>query len=398
MMFMDFPLPLAASSFSGQGLGQPLALPVVMAHYLPWFTLRAVDWPLKDADQTTISSPPAIGDLRHWTDPGSGYARSHLLMPEIGRYDSRDPEVIRWQIASARAAGIDGFVINWYGRNSVENIVTLHFLAGLQRWNAEHPDRPFLYQLCLDTQAQLPTEGKKPVPLAEDLAYVRDHLIRPGYLMRGHSPVFLCFSYGVSMAEWTGTADEVFGRDGYDMLWSHPCAESEVAGRYLWVAPDRAPAAGEDPAYAWPDPADVGVDRARQAYAEWEKCGHLYGMAGVWPGFNDSLVTWAWHCPTGTERRRPRVMVTETGEGCTYDLLWGAYHRALMAGAGSKLPLVQIVTWNDHAETTAIEPTKEFGSRYLDKTREHIREARRLWREDVAGIDGVRKSSGLVAV
>jgi hypothetical protein len=192
--------------FSGQRDPVPLALPVVMAHYLPWFTLRGGDWPLPAKDLATIMSPPEIGDLRHWTDPGSGYARSHLQVPEIGRYDSRDPEVIRRQIQAAQSAGIDGFVINWYGRNSVENIITLHFLNALEQWNIENPERPFFYQLCLDTQAQLPTEGKKPVPLVEDFAYVRDHLIRDGCLLRGHRPVFLCFSYNVSVPEWVAAA------------------------------------------------------------------------------------------------------------------------------------------------------------------------------------------------
>ena len=367
--------------FVGQQRPAPLALPLVMAHYLPWFTLRGGDWPLPAKDLATISSQPAIGDFRHWTDPGSGYARSHLQVPEIGRYDSRDPEVIRWQIQAAQSAGIDGFVINWYGRNSVENIITLHFLNALEQWNIENPERPFFYQLCLDTQAQLPTEGKKPVPLVEDFAYVRDHLIRDGCLLRGHRPVFLCFSYNVSVPEWVAAASLVFGEDGYDLLWSDPCASAEVSGHYLWVAPDRAAGANADPLYTWPDPSDIGAKRAARAYDTWAASGHPYGMAGVWPGFNDSLVTWAWSCPAGGGRRRPRVMAPEIEEGCTYDLLWQAYHRALGGVAGAGLPLVQIVTWNDHAETTAIEPTREFGDRYLKKTRAHVEKARALWRE-----------------
>ena len=41
---------------------------------------------------------------------------------------------------------------------------------------------------------------------------------------------------------------------------------------------------------------------------------------------------------------------------------------------------MQIVTRNDHAQTTAIEPTREFGDRYLKKTRAHVEKARALWR------------------
>ncbi len=367
-----------------------------MAHYLPWYTVRGGDWPLASEDEATISVPPPIGDLRHWTDPGSGYGRSHLQLPGIGRYDSRDPDVIAWQIRAARSAGIDGFAVNWYGRNSVENVITLHFLAVLERWNRENPDSPFAYQLCLDTQSQLPTEGKFPVSLAEDFAYVRDHLVRPGHLLRDGRPVFLCFSYGDSMSEWMSAAESVFGEDGFDLLWSHPCPSSEARGGYLWVGPDCAGGARGGLAYPWPDPSDIGDTRAGAAYAEWGTRPNFYGMAGVWPGFNDSLVTWAWRCPTGGGRRRPRIIATETERGCTYDLMWSAYHRALAGEHGNKLPLVQIVTWNDHAETTSIEPTREFGTRYLEKTLRHVEEARRIWRNRQHSPGAVRSAEAVV--
>lgn len=361
------------------GSERGLGLPVVMAHYLPWFTRHGRDWPLPKQDFETIPAPPVIPDWRHWRDPGSGYARSHLLMPEWGCYDSRDPAIIRRQISAAQSAGIDGFIINWYGCNSVENVVTLHFLNTLRQWNRENPERAFLYQICFDTQSQLPTEGKTPVSLEQDFAYVRDHLIGPGCLLRDGRPVFLFFSYAAVVSDWARAAESVFGQDGCDLLWSHPNDSKAVTGRYLWVAPDQA-ATEDDTEYPWPDPGDSGSERASRAYALWAASEDLYGMAGVWPGFNDSLVTWAWSCPTGQGRRRPRIIAQETEGGCTYDLLWNAYRKTLVPASGHKLPLVQIATWNDHAETTAIEPTREYGTRYLEKTRRHIEECRLAWR------------------
>lgn len=381
----------AACSFSFQGSGDPagLDLPVALAHFLPWYSLRGDAWPLPESDAETIRVLPAIADLRHWTDPGSGYRRSHLYLPEIGRYDSRDPETIAWQIAMAKSAGIDGFVINWYGCNSVENVMTLHFLAGLERWNRAHPDEMFGYALCLDAQAQLPTEGKVPVTLEEDLVYVRDHLIRPGCLIRDGRPVFLSFPYAASAKEWSDCAARVFGAAGYDLLWSDLGGEEGATGSYLWVRPD-APAMAGESGYSWPDPDDTGVAHARGCYARWAAADSpaLYGMAGVWPGFNDMLVTWAWQCPSGSERRRPRLIAQETLAGNTYDLAWQAYLDALAEEGGFRLPLVQIVTWNDHAETSSIEPTREFGRTLLDKTRLHIAEAKRVWQaRNQPGID-----------
>ena len=64
--------------------------------------------------------PPAghTAEWRHWTDDKT--AESHpkpnsKAQPLIGYYDSDDPEVVRWHIRLAKAAGIDAFLVAWWG-------------------------------------------------------------------------------------------------------------------------------------------------------------------------------------------------------------------------------------------------------------------------------------------
>ena len=45
-------------------------------------------------------------------------------------------------------------------------------------------------------------------------------------------------------------------------------------------------------------------------------------MAGVWPVFNDSLVTWAAVARPAAGVVVRRVMASEIEGGCTYDLRW----------------------------------------------------------------------------
>jgi hypothetical protein len=73
------------------------------------------------------------GRWRHWNHVRLAYPRERVLgfhdprqslgsthAPAGGAYDSRDPAVLRRQIDAARAAGLDGFLVSWWGRESEE--------------------------------------------------------------------------------------------------------------------------------------------------------------------------------------------------------------------------------------------------------------------------------------
>ena len=39
--------------------------------------------------------------------------------PLIGYYDSDNPDVVRWHMRLAKAAGIDAFLVSWWGGSNV---------------------------------------------------------------------------------------------------------------------------------------------------------------------------------------------------------------------------------------------------------------------------------------
>ena len=49
-----------------------------------------------------------------WTVEGTDKPRSKA-QPLIGYYDSDNPEIVRWHIRLAKAAGIDAFLVSWLG-------------------------------------------------------------------------------------------------------------------------------------------------------------------------------------------------------------------------------------------------------------------------------------------
>ncbi|MCB2156568.1 hypothetical protein KQI84_16955 [bacterium] len=368
-------------------MGEALPLPLLFGHFLPWYTLEPEDFDLADALDVPVPIMPPIGRLRHWQDARSGYRRTHLHQPMIGRYDSRSRDTIFWQIRMALEHGFTGFIINWYGQNSVENVLTLHFLAGVEEWNASHPDEPFLYFLCIDSQAQVATEDKTPVTLQEDMEYIRRFLIRSAYLHRNGRPIIAAFPYENNARHWVETAERVFGADGVDLIWMNQCTCSGESAVYPWIHPDRS--AVSDSLYAWTDPDSAGIEFLHEMLhdantAACEERGPEYVMGGIWPGFDDQLVRWAWD-PRGDDAPvRPRVMCRETTEGNTLERTCEAmlqYLRAHLSGepdAALPLPLIQAVTWNDYAEASTIEPTLDYGMQPLQTCADFIQKAREI--------------------
>jgi hypothetical protein len=361
---------------------RPLELPLMFGHFLPWYTRRGGDFPLLPEDRALLPAVPTIEDFRHWNDARAGYRRTHHHVPLLGCYDSRDPAVIAWQIRTAIEYGLGGFIINWHGTCSVENVITLHWLRGLLQWNREHPESPFHYFISFDAQAQWSTEGRQPLTREQDFAFIRDHLMTDAYLHRDGRPVFSVFPYEDNGEQFRAVLDLTFPA-GADLLWSGSPAGRGEDACYAWVRPDADTIDLSSP-YAWSQPDSAGDGALRQLYADAERAGGAYVMHGVWPGFNNQFVSWAWSRNPENPRIRPCVICRETIKGNTLDLTWRPYLEHLEACSRGErkvpAPLIQLVTWNDYAETTTVEPTRDYGTAPLEVCRENLLKARRLWR------------------
>jgi hypothetical protein len=152
---------------------------------------------------------------------------------------------------------------------------------------------------------------------------------------------------------------KVFGAEGFDLLWLNDARQRAMDAAYPWVRPHQV-----EPDHRWFSPDDSG----EQFISEFcQQCNQndavKYLCGGVWPGFNDQLVKWAWSGNPNDPKIRPRVICRETTKGSTLELTWRANadyiqrHRAGDRSAKLPMPLIQIVTWNDWAEATQVEPS-----------------------------------------
>jgi len=98
----------------------PAKRPLVLAHYYTWYTTpwgaggqwghwthgKASSVLPRPNDPETILFPPAVREI------------SSCAYPLVGPYDSMNPDVVRWHIRLAKAAGIDAFFVDWWGSGS----------------------------------------------------------------------------------------------------------------------------------------------------------------------------------------------------------------------------------------------------------------------------------------
>ena len=344
---------------------------LVMGHFVPWFTQddpKAFAIPSEYAGNII---EPEIESWRHWRDCRSEYSRTHLYQPLYGEYDSRDPLIIKRQIHDAVAYGLDGFIININGKNSVENIIALSVLQEIKEYNSCHQDRPFLYIISFDSKAQSATEGKTPVSIEEDFQYLRDFWLTDAWVRNGDKPILMIFAYNSNFECYQAVADNVFD-NGADIIWPSP--EPGVKAAYCWVRPDKIEENG-----MWLYNNTAGVEHCRKFYRNCADSRNIdYIVGGVWPGFNDTLVRWAWDDGMPSQNVRPRIICRNTTEGNTLELTWREVIDYISRQSKNKsslppMPIVQIVTWNDWAESTSVEPDMESGYKNLEICSKYIK-------------------------
>lgn len=296
--------------------------PLILAHVVPWF----------EAD------PDAGRYGWHWTmdrfnpaaDPPT--LASHYK-PAIGPYDSGDRAVIEYHLLLMRAAGIDGVIVDWYGRTDLNDYAPLHrnttrLLQECERLNMR-------FAVCYEDQtvpklvaAGRLAEADRVSHAAAEIDWLGRYWFRSGsYARVDAKPLLLSFGFGgLTADEWSRVLRRVQTPVAY---FSQNAPRPGAAGAFDWPVPSKglkAQAAFLRRAERMPAAIPAAYPRFHDVYAE----------AGVTASYG--------RIPDGDGRTFRRTLA-----------------RAVAGGA----PVVQIVTWNDWGEGTQVEPSEAFGVRDL---------------------------------
>jgi hypothetical protein len=286
----------------------------------------------------------------HWTmnaydpekvDNGKRAIASHYY-PLIGPYDSGDPAVIEYHQMLIKLAGFDGLIVDWFGISDLYDYSLLHRNTAALFSSAAKVGLKL--GICYEDQT-IPTLAAAGKIAAGDrvkhgkavLEWLRQNWFgQSAYLKLDGKPILLSFGQsGLTDAEW---AEVLPPQSSGPIYLSEHHRRSAASGAFDWPVPKEWVAKWdhfEKDAKDWPVAMPVAFPRFHDIYAE-AKVHDSYG-------------------------RIP------DDDGKTFV-------KTLTRAIASKAPLVQVVTWNDWGEGTAIEPSVEFGYRDLEAAQRLRRE------------------------
>jgi hypothetical protein len=273
-------------------------------------------------------SRPVLAYYYAWWDPAN-FAQT--MYQPTQAYNSDDVTIIQQHVQEAQSAGIDGFVMSWYGNGDRTDSNFGHLLDIAQKSGFRatiHFETGHMWGVA-DVVAQLQ-------------AFYANRITSPAILRYQGRPVIFFWQSGLyDNATWDAIRAQVDPERS--AVW---IADGDQFGILSGDAWD-----GISPyAIAWSaNPAAQLPSWARKAQAV--APGKLW-IPPVSPGCNDSAA-------------RPAT--------CVQDRADGAYYQATWDGALASGPQWAIIvnTFNEWMESTQIEPSAQYGDQYLQITRQN---------------------------
>jgi glycoprotein endo-alpha-1,2-mannosidase len=333
-------LPAMAAEGNWNVAGKP---PFVLAHYVDWFS---TDTPLTGKKWEHWSNAGEHGhDATVRREDGLRDIAS-VLYPLIGVYHSNDRAVVRYHLATMKAAGIDGIIVDWYGQGYPSDECLPVIFDEAEKLDMK-------VALCLEEKMfciwkQPKTREEMVDNMTGALQYAfKTWFPRKAYLRRNGIPFVMQFN------SW-GT-----GKLGQERLTPEECATmfSRLPGKVAYCRQNFEAAFHPviPAAYTWWSEDNRPLEFEKQAAALREKGRLEFFMSMLCVGFNDTGV-WGWG-------NGPRVSKKYGMEVLK--------HAEDMATVGAP-ELIQLVTWNDFNEGTCFEPTTKYGFAWVDEVEKYI--------------------------
>jgi hypothetical protein len=298
---------------------------------MPWFEADADNekwgwhWTMNRVNPNEFESPAQHGVERRRKIAAHYY-------PEIGPYDSADDAVLEYHLLLMKLAGIDGVIVDWYGRTDHFDYARLH--ANTMKL-VDHTQRLGLkFAICYEDQTipKLIAGGKLESSAAvehaaEEIRWLKENWFSSNnYIRIDGLPVLLSFGHaGMTHRQWERLIDSL---DFSLHYFSEHHRRKSAVGAFDWPVPDH------------PEVTETFIRESKN----WE---HHIPIA--YPGFNDFYqqagVSKSW-------RQIPR----QGGE---------TFRKTLRRALTTEASIMQIATFNDWGEGTMIEPSVEFGFRDL---------------------------------
>ncbi len=332
--------------------------PALLAHYVAWYETpaRSNRWRYWSREQAPLRHNP---DRIH-PDGRRDIAAVHY--PLIGPYDSTDEDALEYHILLAKTAGLDGFVVDWYGFQN-------------EFGQARYEDQAFKkllalagrlgFRVCLNFQDSSMFPPYQRLDQREaSVALARETVSRAcglygqdaAYFKMDGRPVLTNYNWNLSaeddpqagaftVAEWRRILSGVRP--------TRPVFISNVHWHWNRGLADTHYAEVADSLYPWVANSCKQLDRFYTEAAELLAAGKIKFVSGLaCPGFDN-------YGTSGGQGEGRTVISRKNGE---------MYQNTWRETLTHKPRWIQIATWNDFANGTAIEPAREYAYQYLEIT------------------------------
>jgi len=276
----------------------------------------------------TTPAHPVLAYYYTWYDEGSF---NQTLFQPIQPYNSDDQGVMQRHVDQAKRAGVDGFIVDWYGNGDRTDTNFAHLLDVADRSGFTatiHFETPHFWGVD-DVVSQL-------------RAFYEKRANHPGIVRyQGRPVIFFWRASTFDNGTWNDIRAQVDPE--HRAVWMADGDNFGILGGEAWD--------GISPyAIAWA--ADPNGQMVR-----WSNVARSVAPDKLWnpvvsPGCNDSAA----RAPT-----------------CIRDRADGSYYQASWDGAIASSPswAVVVSTFNEWMESTQIEPSVQWGDQYLDLTRQN---------------------------
>lgn len=319
-----------ASTVVAQAVDVPKTNPQKLyMHYMPWF-----------------ETPYSLGGNNwgwHWKMntqnpnvvlPNGQRQIASQYYPQIGPYDSHDPDVIEYHLLLMKLSGVDGVLIDWYGVQGTNGDIN-SLLSASNALIDKMDDFGMEFAVVMEDRFSANISQAE-----ANVAYLRDNYFNnPQYIRQGAGDDPLLLTFGPITFEQPSQWTQILAQAGEDVaflpLWYEKNdAGVNADGEYSWVYQD-------------------GNSYSSHLSNFYQFRAPTLDIAGgsAFPGFDD--------------------FYQEGGAGGGYFTIPhndGATLATTLSLAGTHsgvIDFLQLVTWNDFGEGTMFEPTVETGYDYL---------------------------------
>lgn len=311
--------------------------PLFLAHYMAWYQAPSVTgywgW-----HWTMDHFNPALED-----ENGRPQIASHYT-PLTGAYDSSDTAVLEYQVLLMKMSGIDGVIVDWYGNHDFRDYAAINWATNQLFPFVQKAGLTFV--ICYEDQSILHMVEENVIDREEGLErgqtvmdYMQSQWFEDeAYLTVDDRPVLFIFGpqHFKSSTDWEVLFSDLDQSPALVTLDNHRVLDA--VGSYPWP-----PMQG---GVTFNQPAIEAYLTQFYRRAQREE----YVVGGAFPGFHDIYAE-------AEVRQSYGYLDAENGD---------TFRFTLQMAIDQNPDIIQLITWNDYGEGTMIEPTEEFGYRYLE--------------------------------